>query len=71
MGIGFFGIPQRIVWSGVLGTLGMERRIGSTQGLDRRMRRVRERNTGLRERNVGEKATGVGRTEDQSKPDYQ
>ena len=57
MGIGFFGIPQRrIVWSGVLGALGMERRIGSTQGLDRRRRRVRERNTGLRERNVGEKS---------------
>ena len=56
MAIGFFGIPQRrIVWSGALGTPGMERRIGSTQGLDRRRRRVRERNTGLRERNVGEK----------------
>ena len=54
--IGCFSIPQRrIVWSGVLGALGMERRIGSTQGLDRRRRRVRQRNTGLRKRNVGKK----------------
>ena len=56
MALGFFGIHQRrIVWSGALGALGMERRNGSTQGLDRRRRRVRERNMGLRKRNVGEK----------------
>ena len=52
----FFGIPQRkIVWNGVLGTLGMERKIGSILGLDRRRRRLRERNTGLRRKSVDEK----------------
>ena len=52
----FFGIPQRkIVWNGVLGALGMERKIGSILGLDRRRRRLRERNTGLRRKSVGKK----------------